>query len=120
MKYQCDKNHTFTFPVTVHAGTETNFIEYKRCPYCLSENLNISEYIEPIIEEETANVLVIELTTGPQIAIDKALSEGYIIKNRYAKNYVLEKPKATPQQAEDKFTEDAKAAYAKLHQEGQP
>jgi hypothetical protein len=59
------------------------------CPFCQSKTF--AEYIEPTVTEQTVNVLVIDLTTGPQLQVDRALADGYKIVNRYAKSYVLEK-----------------------------
>ena len=115
-KYQCDKGHTFLFPQLVRSGSsEHNFIEFKVCPVCPHNNAIIEETVETTINVES--VYIYELTTGPQTALDALLAQGYVITNRYAKAYHLEKPKAveSPQEAEDKFTEDAKLYYAKLH-----
>jgi hypothetical protein len=65
----------------------TSQIETSVCPFCYSKTFTEEK------EADVANVLVVELTTGPQIAIDKALAEGYKVVGRYAKQYILEKPK---------------------------
>lgn len=101
MQYQCNEKHIFLFPDITHNGLVKDGVEWawtetKVCPECGSHLL--SEYVEVVTEEQIENVLVIELTSGPQIAIDKALADGYVIKNRYAKNYVLEKCKPKPEQ----------------------
>jgi hypothetical protein len=91
--YVCDKGHIFLHSAkltttTLLTNTEkSESVEIQICPYCHS--LDISE----APEDTPQNTLVIELTVGPQIAIDKAVAEGYKIVNRYAGKYVLEKPK---------------------------
>jgi hypothetical protein len=64
-------------------------VERYVCPFC--KELTFTEFVEPTDIEQPINVLVIDLTTGPQLQIDRALADGYKIVNRYAKSYVLEK-----------------------------
>ena len=104
-KYQCDKGHVFLFPATQHMGSEFTWVESKECPRCQSEA--ISEFVEP--EADITSVLSCDLG-----AVDGFLKQGYIVKELYAKTATLIK-KESPQQSEDKFTEDAKTYYAKLH-----
>jgi hypothetical protein len=64
--------------------------ETHACPYCNSPD--IEEYTAPATpEKQPQSVLVIDLTSGPQIQIDKALLDGYKITARYSKQYILEK-----------------------------
>ena len=74
-----------SFQKTEEIGTIETYV----CPFCFSKEY--IEYTEPETTESPINVLVIDLTSGPQIAIDRALADGYKIVNRYAKQYVLEK-----------------------------
>jgi hypothetical protein len=95
--FHCDQGHTFHYPAVrktiksakTNISDDTEVIEYSVCPFCETKTFTEEK------EADVANVLVVELTTGPQIAIDKALSEGYKVVGRYAKQYVLEKPKET-------------------------
>jgi hypothetical protein len=89
---ECLKQFLHTAKLTTGSNSTqfVSLLETQVCPFCNSKNY--TDYVE-IVTEETANVLVIELTTGPQIAIDKALAEGYKVVARYAKQYHLEKAK---------------------------
>jgi hypothetical protein len=101
MMFRCDQNHLFHYPAkqTVASTKQpptnpeeafevaVNSFEVQVCPFCQSKTFTEEK------DADVANVLVVELTTGPQIAIDKALSEGYKVVGRYAKQYILEKPK---------------------------
>lgn len=69
----------------VDAGT----IEKSVCPFC--QSLEYAEYTEPELQVEA--VYVYDLTTGPQTELAGLLAQGYTIKNRYAKQYILEKLK---------------------------
>ena len=111
-KYQCDKGHVFLFPATQHMGSEFTWVESKECPRCQSEA--ISEFVEP--EADIEAVYIHDLTSGDQVILSTLLAEGWKIVNRYAKQYHLEKPKAveSPQEAEDKFTEQARTYYTQL------
>ena len=62
---------------------------FKVCPDC--GNRNIVEYTEPA--SEVANVYIYDLGSGPQTELDGLLAQGYVIQNRYSKQYHLEKPK---------------------------
>lgn len=66
-------------------------VENTLCPFCHS--LEYAEYVEPVIEQRTEAVLVVDLVTGENLALNKALAEGYEIVGRYAKQYTLEKKK---------------------------
>lgn len=60
------------------------------CPFCL--NKDYTEFVEPVVsEQKTVGVLVIDLVPGDNIALNKALADGYEIVGRYAKAYTLEK-----------------------------
>lgn len=107
MKFQCENGHVFHYPAklltTQLPSEETakvaekeeipvfDTLETSVCPYPDCQTIKFSEYVEPA--EDTEKVLVIELTTCPQIAIDKALADGYKVVARYAKQYILEKTK---------------------------
>jgi hypothetical protein len=47
-----------------------------------------------VSEQKTVAVLVVDLVTGENLALNKALSEGYEIAARYSKQYILEKKEA--------------------------
>jgi hypothetical protein len=77
---------------------EGDFVEteFTLCPFCRS--VEYTEFVEPIVEEEVTNVLTIEFgNVGAQLAIDRALADGYKIVGRYAKSYTLEKCKEKTQ-----------------------
>jgi len=69
-------------------------IERSVCPFC--DSREYSEYIESTETKQVENVFIYELTTGPQLGLDKLLAEGYEIVGRSVKLYQLEKckPKA--------------------------
>jgi hypothetical protein len=98
-KYQCDQNHVFIFPTIAHAGlNEYTWTEEKICPQCDGHNSNISEFIEPVVpEQKTVAVLVVDLVTGENLVLNKALVDGYEIVGRYAKAYTLEKKAPLPE-----------------------
>jgi hypothetical protein len=104
-EFICDQNHHFHYPAKQIKTLKCGFVfndtpaeladavydrttETQVCPFCQSKTF--TEYVEPEAEA-VSNVLVIELSTGPQLAIDKALADGYKVVGRYAKQYVLEK-----------------------------
>ena len=106
MQYQCDKEHIFIHPAKIsdlttgivntdgaltRTITNQKILEYHVCPFCMS--LNLKEYVEPTTEVQ--NVYIYDLTSGAQTKLDELLAEGYVIVNRYAKAYHLEKPKPT-------------------------
>jgi hypothetical protein len=103
--FVCDQGHRFHYSAkfTEHSYGEIagDFLETQVCPFCQSK------VFSEVQEADVANVLVVELTTGPQIAIDKALADGYLVVNRYAGKYVLEKPKA---EKEKDYIEEATEA----------
>ena len=76
---------------------ESSTLETHVCPYCQSIDLTEAplETVQPVSVEA---VYVHDLTTGNQEALNKLLAEGYVIVNRYAKQYHLEKPKAPKEQ----------------------
>jgi hypothetical protein len=99
MKFQCQnpacgKVFLYTAKKT-DLGKEGDFsLEWHVCPYC--QSLDFTEYMEPPTPQpDVEAVYVYELTTGPQVELDKLLAEGYKIANRYSKQYHLEKPKKT-------------------------
>jgi hypothetical protein len=155
MKYQCVNGHLF-----LHVAKQVHFLEAKDinidedtttkvmdtieascCPYCYSKLISEIEVVEPVANVES--VYIYELTSGPQLGLDKLLADGYVIVNRYAKTYSLEKVKVVIPKGEiieeiiekvkeskkveqpdpddnqvftdDQFTKDAYAFYAKLH-----
>ena len=63
-------------------------------------------------------VYIHDLTTGDQTNLTYLLSEGWVIVNRYAKQYHLEKPAVKVQNPDPDdnqvFQEQAVAAYKKL------
>lgn len=91
MKYACltcKKSFIHTAQLTNY-GKDHELIETNVCPFCQSK-----EY-EEVKEADTAvqNVYIYELGTGPQTALDALLADGYVIVNRYSKQYHLEKSK---------------------------
>ena len=112
MKYQCDTCHkNFLHPAkqteitgrariykseeemaTRSAPTEDDSLqlEYNVCPFC--QTRSYSEFVEPAIPDaKVSAVLVVDLVSGENLAINKALADGYEIVSRYAKAYTLEK-----------------------------
>ena len=103
--YQCDKGHTFLHSAKMTKAHKINAIdaqhpfpeqsvEYYVCPICITqgrETLTYSEFVES--EPQVEAVYVYDLTSGPQTELAGLLAQGYVIKNRYAKQYVLEKCK---------------------------
>jgi hypothetical protein len=69
------------------------------CPYCKSPDYD-EEPTEPVKQQEVSNVYVYDLTGGAQIQLDKLLADGYVIVNRFSKQYHLEKPKTTESEKE--------------------
>lgn len=69
---------------------ESSTLETHVCPYCQSIDLTEAplETVQPVSVEA---VYVHDLTSGNQEALNKLLAEGYVIVNRYAKQYHLEK-----------------------------
>jgi len=104
MQFKCDKGHIFHYPakrtVFNHFYDEgkqpllEDQIEDSICPFCKS--MTFAEYVEPAETKQVENVFIYELTTGPQLGLDKLLAEGYEIVGRSVKLYQLEKckPKA--------------------------
>ena len=99
-EYTCDKGHLFIYPAkkthtigdrqsVVIAGLTMlgDILETHVCPYC--ESLDISEAPKPA-EAKVQKVLVIDLISGDNPALNKALADGYEIVGRYAKQYTLE------------------------------
>jgi hypothetical protein len=83
----------------MHPGdfTVTSQIEAAVCPFCRSREY--AEFIDPVVSErKTVGVLVVDLVTGDNIALNKALADGYEIVGRYAKQYTLEKKEPLGQQ----------------------
>jgi hypothetical protein len=98
--FVCENIHRFHYPAkqvlsvegqrTAIMGSlaiQGDYVETSVCPFCHSKTFSEEK------EADVANVLFVELTTGPQIAIDKALADGYKVVNRYSGKYVLEKTK---------------------------
>ena len=97
-QFKCDKGHLFIHPAKateLHPADINGKIradtvmESSVCPYCFSLDLELVEEQEPPVE----NVYIYDLTSGPQTQLDGLLAQGYKIKNRYAKQYHLEKCK---------------------------
>jgi hypothetical protein len=90
-RFLCDKNHKFTYPAKQTSINEDSYesLEVSVCPFCQSKTFD--EYQEPVANVES--VYIYELTSGPQLGLDKLLADGYVIVNRYAKTYSLEKLK---------------------------
>ena len=78
------------------------------CPFCRSNDF--SEYVD--LEADIVSVKSVDLNE-----VDTYLKDGYVVEAMFAKTATIKKlaVKETPQQAEDKFTEDAKIYYSKLH-----
>jgi hypothetical protein len=74
-----------------YVTTESNV-----CPFCHSKEYTEAPP-EPATEQRTEAVLVIDLVTGENLALNKALADGYEIVGRYAKQYTLEKKKPKEQ-----------------------
>jgi hypothetical protein len=93
-RFLCDKNHKFTYPAKQNSINEDSYesLEVSVCPFCQSKTFD--EYQEPVANVES--VYIYELTSGPQLGLDKLLADGYVIVNRYAKTYSLEKLKVKP------------------------
>jgi hypothetical protein len=105
MKYQCSKGHIFSHAAKLienhvrdfqyssmtpqPTSYPDNVLEFAICPICQSKTFD--EYQEPVANVES--VYIYELTSGPQLGLDKLLADGYVIVNRYAKTYSLEKVK---------------------------
>ena len=96
--YQCNAcGRTFNHPakqtlrLPSNSIGERDFLETYVCPFCNSKEYK--EYTDP--QPEVSNVHIYDLTSGPQTALDALLAQGYVIVNRYSKQYHLEKPKQT-------------------------
>lgn len=123
MQYQCAMcKAVFLHPaklVITNPTTDKNVIdvfEVSTCPHCKS-----IEYTEaPPAESQVESVYIYELTTGSQTELNGLLAQGYVIVNRYAKVYHLEKDVSkgsfkNPDPDDNKvFMEQAEAAYKKL------
>jgi hypothetical protein len=109
-QFKCGKGHVFLFPTTAHTGLgagDVNWIESKQCPECGS--IHFTEYTEPIIPATVESVYIYDLTSGPQTELNGLLAQGYVIINRYAKTYSLEKPKVA-----ESLPKEVTEAYQKL------
>jgi hypothetical protein len=118
-KYQCLKNskHVFIHPAKTttpveseeggHLSVGSSFVETYVCPFCKS--LEFTEYIEPEVGVESVSIYEMK-NTGIQTELNKLLAEGYIIKERYAGKYFLEKPKLLK---EPDYIQQAQAEAAK-------
>ena len=96
--YICENLHVFVHPakkterhwvheqkdIATSMGTE---FETRVCPECRA--IHYTENPQP--EQQTTNVYIYDLTTGPQAELDGLLAQGYRIVARYAKQYHLEK-----------------------------
>jgi hypothetical protein len=117
-KYICDKGHIFIHPAKITTGINqpqiVDLVETYHCPVPNCHTLVFSEYTEPVRKA------IDQKDLDPSEPIKPYLDAGWEITAQYVKatRIVLYAP--TPQQAEDKFTEDAKIYYKKLHLEGQP
>ena len=68
-------------------------VEIYVCPYCYS--IDIAEAApQPIEAPQVEAVYIYDLTTGNQEKLNELLANGFLIVNRYSKQYHLEKPKA--------------------------
>jgi hypothetical protein len=99
MKYQCNKGHVFLFPLTVHTGCDLkinigeSWTEYKVCPYCLSENTHIEEYIEPEAD-------ISSLKKVPHDEVDGMIVKGYKVKEIYAQYVIMVKREVKKEQSD--------------------
>ena len=96
-KYKCDKEHIFSELGKLNWSiNDTQNAEISCCPKCLLDSKINLEY-EAIPESlgAVSNVFIYDLTSGAQTELDKMLAEGYVIVNRYSKQYHIEKPKIT-------------------------
>ncbi len=107
MKYKCDacgklfihpaiktvsSTPAFQFDQTTSATLKplsSETLETHICPFC--QSLTYSEFAES--EPQVETVYVYDLTSGAQTELAGLLAQGYIIKVRYAKQYLLEKTK---------------------------
>lgn len=93
--YKCKKGHIFSHlsKLTTRLPTdslgERDFLETYVCPFCQTKEFEEVKEADPAVQ----NVYIYELGTGPQTALDALLADGYVIVNRYSKQYHLEKPK---------------------------
>jgi hypothetical protein len=103
-RFLCDKNHKFTYPAKQNSINEDSYesLEVSVCPFCQSKTFD--EYQEPVANVES--VYIYELTSGPQLGLDKLLADGYVIVNRYAKTYSLEKLKVAEAKKEQPDPDD--------------
>jgi hypothetical protein len=103
-RFLCDKNHKFTYPAKQTSINEDSYesLEVSVCPFCQSKTFD--EYQEPVANVES--VYIYELTSGPQLGLDKLLADGYVIVNRYAKTYSLEKLKVAEAKKEQPDPDD--------------
>ena len=126
MKYQCSNpecNKTFihtakavnySFPKTT--GITTDYIETAVCPHCGSKNYDETTQA-PVVQVQVESVYIYDLTSGPQTALDALLAQGYVIVNRYSKQYHLEKPKSAPIDANPTLKDVIKAGIEQAKQE---
>lgn len=116
MNYQCTMcKATFIHPaklVITNPTTEKNAIdvfEVSTCPHCKSIEYTETEKIETRVTK----VLVVDLVSGENLALNKALADGYEIVGRYAKQYTLElKEKPVQKDLNQIFQEGITAAKA--------
>jgi hypothetical protein len=96
MKYQCLNENckkTFMTPAKkTETLTENITQETSVCPHYQSVNYEEAQ-LQPLAQPQIESVYIYDLTSGKQEALDKLLSEGYVIVNRFSKQYHLEKPK---------------------------
>src|SRR4030042_5887626 len=100
MKHQCEdckkvflhpSKATEMHPVYINGKIRQDTVmESTVCPYCFS--LNLIEVVDPLVsEQKTVGVLVIDLVPGDNLALNKALTDGYEITGRFSKQYILDK-----------------------------
>lgn len=100
-------NESTDASMSANTNTKTVSTEIYMCPFCSSKDFAVQE--EPVVTEDVEAVYVADLVSGDNKIIATLCAEGWQIKGRYVKQYILEKPKA---KEERDFVADA-AAYAK-------
>lgn len=134
MKYQClaeNCKKTFSHPAKYIVNQYSNIeqknsglaiiepvvlssIEEYVCPFCKGKEF--AEYVEPLqAEQKTVAVLVVDLVSGENLALNKALADGYEIVSRYSKSYTLEKKDAVATKpSQEPQTENTTASYVPI------
>lgn len=114
---QCKRTFLYTAKLTTMPNDQ-DMLEQQVCPYCNSVDFQEEPVIiQQIVQPQVESVYIYDLSTGKQEALDKLLSEGYMIVNRFSKQYHLEKPKSEKKAEVEVPAPEmaaAEAAYAKI------